>query len=416
MTSLAAQPWLSTPALTRIFDLLAEDGGEGRVVGGAVRNSLMGLEPGDIDIATTVLPEDVMARAKATGIKAVPTGLAHGTVTLVIDGKPYEVTTLRRDLTTDGRHAEVAFGTDWDEDARRRDLTVNALYVDRQGQVFDAVGGLADLEVRAIRFIGEAEKRIAEDHLRILRFFRFFAWYGSGRPDAEGLRACAKARDSLASLSAERVWAETKKLLSAPDPGRALLWMRQAGVLTAILPETEKWGIDAIPGLVGAEGVFGWPVDPMLRLAAIVPDNPERLVALATRLKLSKNEAALLDAYAQSPTASPDMAETAFDRLIYTNGPTGLTIRTRLAVSAARTASRTDASAMARVGHLSRRLERLESWQKPVFPLSGSDVKAAGIEPGPRIGEILGRLEADWLAGNFCADRAALLERLKGMV
>jgi len=253
MTSVADQPWFQDPALGRVFALLNADGGEGRVVGGAVRNSLMGLAVADIDIATTLLPETVMERAAAAGIKAVPTGIAHGTVTLVIDGRPFEVTTLRTDVETDGRRAKVAFSMDWQSDAERRDLTINALYANASGEVIDLVGGLADIEKRNIRFIGNAATRIEEDYLRILRFFRFFAWYGSGRPDAEGLKASSAARSKLKTLSAERVWSELRKLLSAEDPGRALLWMRQVAVLSEILPETEKWGIDAIPALVSTE-------------------------------------------------------------------------------------------------------------------------------------------------------------------
>ncbi len=236
MSGIAGQSWFSKPGLQRIFSLLNADGGEARVVGGAVRNALMGLPVGDIDMATTLPPQDVVERAKDAGIKAVPTGIDHGTVTLVVDGEGYEVTTLRRDVTTDGRHAEVAFGTDWKEDAERRDLTINALYADASGEVIDLIGGLADIETKTVRFIGDAATRIAEDHLRILRFFRFFAYYGSGRPDADGLRASARAKDKLSTLSAERVWSEMKKLLSADDPSRALLWMRQAGVLAQILP------------------------------------------------------------------------------------------------------------------------------------------------------------------------------------
>ena len=256
--SVAGEAWFNDAALQRLLLLLNADGGEARVAGGAVRNALMGLAVADIDVATTLLPQDVVERAEAAGMKAVPTGIEHGTVTLVIDGTPFEVTTLRRDIETDGRHAKVSFGTDWQADAERRDLTINALYADASGAVVDLVGGLPDIESRTIRFIGDASQRIAEDHLRILRFFRFFAYYGSGRPDADGLRAAARAKDRLSTLSGERVWGETKKLLAAPDPSRALLWMRQAGVLTEILPESEKWGIDGIHPLVAAEAALGW--------------------------------------------------------------------------------------------------------------------------------------------------------------
>ncbi len=240
--NLAHEAWLQDAAVQRVFALLNADGGEGRVVGGAVRNALMGAPISDVDFATTNLPQVVMERAAAAGIKAVPTGIDHGTVTLVIDGRGFEVTTLRQDVETDGRRAKVSFGTDWQADAERRDFTINALYATADGDVVDLVNGLPDIETKTLRFIGDAHQRIAEDYLRVLRFFRFFAYCGSGRPDADGLRASARAKDKLDSLSAERVWSELRKLLAAPDPSRALLWMRTSGVLTAVLPETEKMG------------------------------------------------------------------------------------------------------------------------------------------------------------------------------
>lgn len=416
MTSVAAESWFSQPALKRIFDLLNADGGEVRVVGGAVRNSLMGLEASDIDMATTLLPDEVMKRADAAGIKAVATGIDHGTVTLVIDGKPFEITTLRQDVETDGRHAEVAFGTDWKVDAERRDLTINALYANAAGEVIDLVDGLADIERRNVRFIGEAARRVAEDYLRVLRFFRFFAWYGSGRPDADGLRACAQARSKLSSLSAERVWGEMKKLLSAQDPGRALLWMRQAGVLTAVLPESEKWGIDAIPGLIAAERTLGWKPDPLLRLAAIIPPDAERLSEMAKRLRLSKVEAAYFSTWAAAPTIPAVIADTAFDRMLYRSGAAGLVTRLKLAVAVARQKAEGDPSLLAETARLQRLLARAEAWEKPVLPVSGADVIEAGIPAGPRVRELLQKVEDGWVEGNFNADRATLVARLKALI
>ena len=415
MTSVSSEAWFADPALVRVLALLNSDGGEARVAGGAVRNSLMGLPVADIDIATTLRPETVVERAKDAGIKAVPTGIEHGTVTLVIEGKPFEVTTLRRDVSTDGRHAEVAFGTDWRMDAERRDLTINALYATDDGTVIDLVNGLPDIESRTVRFIGDAAMRIAEDHLRILRFFRFFALYGAGRPDAEGLKACARAKSSLGKLSAERVWSETKKLLAAPDPGRALLWMRQAGVLTEILPETEKWGIDAIPGLIDAEKAFGWMPEPLLRLAAMVPPDGERLKGLAERLRLSKAEAASLQQWARAPEIAPKLAETAFDRLLYRNGPQGPIARLKLALAGARARGLGDGDALAFAGLCQRLLARAEKWQRPSFPLTGADVLAAGVPAGPRVGAVLGALEEQWVKGNFNDGRAKLLARLEAV-
>ncbi|WFR99686.1 CCA tRNA nucleotidyltransferase [Rhizobium tumorigenes] len=416
MTTVAGETWFADAALGQVLALLNSDGGEARIVGGAVRNSLMGLDVADIDVATTLLPDAVVARAKAAGIKAIPTGIAHGTVTLVIDGKPFEVTTLRRDVETDGRHAEVAFSTDWQADAERRDLTINALYATASGEVIDLVGGLADIETRTIRFIGEPATRIAEDHLRILRFFRFFAFYGTGRPDAAGLRACAGARGTLASLSAERIWSEMKKLLGAPDPGRALLWMRQISVLTDILPETEKWGIDAIPALVSTERALGWSPDPLLRLASIVPPDADRLAKLAIRLRLSKAEAARLAAWAAAPVIDDEISDAAFQRLLYGHGAEGIRTRLKLALAVARGKAEGDFAEMARTARIGKLLDRAAGWQKPVFPVSGADALKAGIAAGPRVGGVLGDLERQWVEENFTTDKATLLSRLREMV
>jgi poly(A) polymerase len=416
MNSLAGQDWFEKPALKRIFALLNADGGEVRIVGGAVRNALMDLPVVDVDMATTLTPDVVVARAKAAGIKTVPTGIDHGTVTLVIDGEGFEVTTLRRDVETNGRHAQVAFGTDWQTDAERRDLTINALYANEKGEIIDLVDGLADVETRTVRFIGDAAMRISEDYLRILRFFRFFAHYGSGRPDADGLRASARAKDKLGTLSAERVWSETKKLISARDPSRALLWMRQSGVLSEILPETEKWGIDAIHGLVATEQALGWAADPMLRLAAIVPPDRERLAALAARLRLSKAEAAYLTHWASAPAVDPEMKETVLDRLLYRQGVEGVKTRLKLALASARADLSAGDTAMHKVARLSTLLTRAEKFRKPGFPLSGADVMAAGVEAGPKVGEVLKSLEEKWIDVNFSLDRAALTARLKDML
>lgn len=416
MTSVAGETWFQDTALQRVMALLNSDGGEARIAGGAVRNALMGLAVADVDIATTLRPEVVVERAKAAGIKAVPTGIEHGTVTLVLDGRGFEVTTLRRDIETNGRHAVVEFGTDWKADAERRDLTINALYADAKGEVIDLVEGLKDIETRTVRFIGDASQRIAEDHLRILRFFRFFAYYGSGRPDADGLRACARAKDMLSSLSAERVWTETKKLLGAPDPSRALLWMRQAGVLTAILPETEKWGIDGIHALVAAERALGWKPEPLLRLAAIVPPDVERMAALAKRLRLSNADALKLQQWAATPTPPDEVTDVGFTRLLYRNDRQGMIFRLKLALASARAAAEGDPVAMRKSARLSQLLSMTEKYVKPSFPLSGADVIAAGIPAGKRVGEILKELEEFWISRNFNPERPELAARLENMV
>lgn len=415
MVSVKDEAWFNEPELKTVMQLLNSDGGEARVAGGAVRNSLMGLKIADVDIATDLLPHEVMDRAKAAGLKAIPTGIDHGTVTLVANHRPFEVTTLRRDVETYGRHAEVAFGRDWREDAERRDLTINALYADKDGEVIDLVEGLADVETRTVRFIGKAEDRITEDYLRILRYFRFFAHYGGGRPDAGALKAMTRLKDGLKKLSAERIWTELKKLLSADDPGRALLWMRTTGILTMVLPETEKWGIDEIPGLVAAESVFRWPVNPLLRLAAVVPPDVERLKAMAVRLRLSKEETSFFTGWASSPQIPEKIAATAFARMLYRSGKVGLVTRLKLALSIARAKDENDGAQMAEIGRLQGLLQQAEGWEKPQFPLSGSDLMAAGLEAGPELGRHLKALEEVWVESNFNLEKDALLERLNSL-
>ncbi|NTF08105.1 CCA tRNA nucleotidyltransferase [Agrobacterium rubi] len=416
MSNIAGQDWFSKPSLQRILALLNADGGEARIVGGAVRNALMGMPVGDIDIATTLPPQDVVERAKQAGIKAVPTGFQHGTVTLVLDSEGFEVTTLRRDVETNGRHAQVVFGTDWNEDAQRRDLTINALYADASGEVIDLIGGLPDIEKRNVRFIGEADTRIAEDYLRVLRFFRFFAHYGSGRPDADGLRASARAKDKLSTLSAERVWSEMKKLLSATDPSRALLWMRQSGVLSQVLPETDKWGIDAIHGLVAAEQALGWEPDALMRLASIVPPDEERVAAMTARLRMSNAEAKRLKQWASAPVIDPAITDAAFDRLLYRQGMDGVILRVKLALAAARADVSAGEVAMQKIARFSTLLDRAQRFERPNFPLTGADVLAAGVSPGPKVGEILSELEEKWIEFNFSLDRAALTARLETVI
>jgi poly(A) polymerase len=398
--------WLKNPHLQRMLLVLSEGDEQARIAGGAVRNALLGEPVADVDIATTTLPDETIRRGEAAGFKAVPTGAEHGTITLIAAGRPYEVTTLRADVETDGRRAKVLYGRDWRADAERRDFTINGLYAEADGTVIDLVGGLADIGSRTIRFIGEPERRIREDFLRILRFFRLFAWYGKGRPDADGLKACARLKDGLDGLSAERVWAELKKLLSAPDPSRALLWMRQAGVLSRILPESEKWGIDAVHAMVGAEREFGWPPDAMLRLEAIVPPDSARLMVMAERLRMSKAEAARLTIWAQTQAPPASMSDAGIAGALYRGNPQGLRDRLRLSVAASRGAANDDGAEAYR--HL---LNVAESWNRPVFPVKGGDLKALGAEDGPALGALLRGLENEWIESGFLLGRDALTQR-----
>ena len=403
--------WLGEKHLQRLLGILTEGGEEARVAGGAVRNTLMGQPVADIDIATTCLPDETIRRAEAVGFKAVPTGIEHGTITVVAGGKPYEVTTLRADVETDGRRAKVSFGRDWQADAERRDFTINALYAEADGTVIDLVGGLSDIEARRLRFIGDAEARIREDYLRILRFFRFFAWYGDGRPDADGLKACARLKEGLGQLSAERVWSELKKLLSASDPSRALLWMRQAGVLTSVLPESEKWGIDSIHPLTRAEKDLGWTPDPLLRLEAIVPPDAERMKTLAERLKFSTVEADRLRYWALSAAVEPKTTEGELAKKLYRGDRQGFVDRLRLSLASARARAVEETDALLEAGGFSRLLAFAVKWEKPVFPLKGADLTAIGATPGPKLGEVLKNLEAEWIEAGFAPDRDALIKR-----
>ena len=386
------------------------------VVGGAVRNALLGVPVRDVDVATSRLPDDVAETAGTLGYKVVPTGIAHGTVTVVTPAGPYEVTTYRRDVETDGRHATVAFTDELTADAERRDFTINALYADADGTIHDVVGGLPDIESRTVRFIGDADERIAEDFLRILRFFRFHAHYGRGRPDANGLRSCARNKAGLAQLSPERVWSELRRLLEAPEPGMTMLWMRQTGVLSAVLPESEKWGIDALPGLVSAEHDLGWTPDPMLRLAAIVPPDAARMEALADRLRMSNEERERLAAWARATPPVAQLSEGKLRERLYREGRTGIEDRLRLALASARARAATEDGALEEAGGLVRLLGVAEAWQRPEFPLKGRDLVALGVPPGPEVGERLKALEEAWIASGFDGDRDAMIaSALSGM-
>ncbi len=404
-TTIKGADFLALPAVQQLLALLGGDGEEARVAGGAVRNVLLGHEVKDVDIATTALPSEVIRRCEAAGMRVVPTGIDHGTVTAIVDGEPYEITTLREDMETDGRHALVKFGRDWSHDANRRDFTINGLYALADGTVIDLVGGLDDIRSKTLRFIGDAGLRISEDYLRILRFFRFFAWYGQGRPDADGIRACARLKDNLQQLSAERVWAETKKLLSAPDPSRALLWMRQAGVLTAVLPESEKWGIDAVHGLIRAEAEYGWPADPLLRLEAMVPPYDAKMSDISTRLRLSKTESNRLTQWASAKAVAPSTTDKVLALDLYRGDVQAIIDRLMLGLAAA--LEKADKKAVAGFSH---QLEFAKQWQRPVFPLAGSDMLSAGLDAGPEVGKRLKQLEEKWVASGFTLSKAQLLD------
>lgn len=380
--SLAGQPWLTDPATLRVMAALEAAGGSdsARFVGGSVRNSLVGRPVDDIDIATRLKPEETLAALKKAGIKSVPTGLAHGTVTAVADRKPFEITTLRRDVETDGRRAVVAFTDDWGEDARRRDFRLNALYADRSGHIFDPTGGgLEDALAGRVVFVGDPHQRIEEDHLRILRFFRFFAWYGRDEPDAVGLAACADHADRLSRLSAERVSRELLKLLAAPDPRGSVKAMRRAEVLDRLIP--------AVADLAAFEAIVGLSDDPVLRLSALLPDDPAEVARTAGALRLPRAVEHRLEGAAHGPL-DPRTPPPTLRALVYRLGAEA--VRDRLLRGQAAGGDSADSALAAVAG-----------WTPPRMPVGGREVARLGVAPGPETGRILKAFEDEWVTADF---------------
>lgn len=395
--------WLHQPALRRIFALLDAHGEEARVVGGAVRNALMGLPPGDLDLATTATPDEVMRRARDAGIKCVPTGFDHGTVTLVVDGHPFEITTLREDVETFGRKARVRFGRSWEHDAQRRDFTVNALSVSSDDSVHDYTGGLADIAARRVRFIGDAGRRIAEDYLRILRFFRFHAAYGHGDPDEDGLRACIRGRDGLAQLSAERIRAEMLKLLLAPGALAATQSMADTGLLLRLFGGVSYQ--PAFAGMIAAEATLGLGPDPVRRLAALAVVVREDAERLAIRLRLSNAEARRLDSMAHRWRRFVDLVaqgndDAPFKARLYRLGTARF--QDRVMMGFAQSGADEHAARW-------RDLYRLaETWPVPACPYRAADFIPRGFSPGPALGDVLALAEEYWIAAGFPQDAASV--------
>jgi poly(A) polymerase len=385
---------LAQPSLSRLLDALNGEGEETRIVGGAVRDALLGEPIGDVDLATTALPEDTMRRGRLAGFKAVPTGIEHGTVTLVADGIACEVTTLREDVETDGRRATVRFGRDFDADARRRDFTVNALSLDEAGTVHDPCGGLIDLAARRIRFIGDAGTRIREDYLRILRFFRFHARYGVGPPDADGVRACIAGRGGLAGLSRERVRAELMKLLVAPGAAAALRVMAEAGLLVPMIGRVPHLARFEAVTEGGAEGIH-----PAFRLAALAVGVREDALRLRDELRLSNEEFDRIERIAlaleglsgrDKPATLAQLRHLAH-RIGQDATAAGLVLRAGRGAEAA-------GQAQATIAELAR---------TPPFLPTGRDVIALGVPAGPRVGQVLAAARHAWLEGGAPPDESA---------
>lgn len=384
--------WFSTGGLPRLLGVLDCDGEEARVVGGAVRNELLGVPIVEIDVATTAVPDEVVRRVSAAGFRPVPTGIEHGTVTVVIDKHPFEVTTLRQDVETYGRHAKVEFGRDWKADAERRDFTINALSATRDGTVYDYAHGLDDLAARRVRFIGDASKRIAEDYLRILRFFRFHAAYGSGRLDAAGLAACIAGRDGLEQLSRERVRMEMMKLLVAPHAEPTLTAMADAGLLLRVLgavPYLASFG-----NMVKVEGAAGVEPNAVRRLGALGVAIAEDAERLWQKLRLANNEHDRLASMGEGwRRISPAYGEKAAKVLLYRLRPQNFTDRVLLAWARS-DAKSSDADWMA-LATLPQR------WAAPVFPLKAADFMKRGLPQGPGLGAAIAAAEQAWITAGF---------------
>ena len=379
MTELPDASWRHVNGLDRLLDALGAADGDIRYVGGAVRDTLLGLSVKDIDCATRLLPEESSRRITAAGFKAIPTGIAHGTVTALLPSGPVEVTTLRRDVSTDGRHAVVAFTDEWREDAARRDFTINALSADPlTGEVHDYFGGIADLEAGLVRFIGDPLQRIAEDHLRILRLFRFHARFGKGAPDTAALDACIARANDLMALSRERIADELLKLLSGSDPAPTVRLMFDSGIFRPIIPEIDADGVARLERLIPRERITQLPADPLRRLGALLPNDSAAAATIAQRLKLSKAATRRLE---QAASGS-DGAARALAYRFGTDVASDLLLRGERAVET--------------LG-----LDQLDGWERPRLPIGGGDLIAMGLKPGPTVAATLQAIERQWIAEDF---------------
>jgi len=374
--TLDAAKWRKKRGMKRLLAALGGNEGLTRYVGGSIRDDLLGLPVNDIDLATCIPPDEVIRRLEKAKIKAVPTGIDHGTITAVSDGHPFEITTLRRDVSTDGRRATVAFTDDWQEDAARRDFTINALSADPEtGELFDYFGGLADLEHRHIRFIGDPLQRIAEDHLRILRFFRFHARFDAGEPDNAALKACTARANDLMGLSRERIADELLKLLSVADPSTTVGIMLERGILTPVLPEISAERLSDLKGLIAAERTAGVEPDPLRRLASLLPRDPAVAEAVAARLRLSNKARKRLSCAAGEDGCEPKASayrigiECAVDRLLI-------------------------------AGQVPEAAE-IAAWHVPRLPITGGQLIKRGVPEGPLVAKTLRSIEDEWVAAGF---------------
>jgi len=410
---LPPQDWLTAPETCAVIDALTAYGTDVRFVGGCVRDAMSGRTVTDIDIATPDPPETVINLLQTAGIRAIPTGIEHGTVTAVIDGKTFEITTLRRDVKTDGRHAEVVFTDDWIEDAKRRDFTINTLSATPNGDVYDPFSGISDLAYGWVRFVGRASARVAEDYLRILRFYRFYGSFSQSYADIDALAACRAAASELKSLSGERIRQELLKILLLDDPAELIVRMRRDHILDDILPEIGDINLLRMVNWFETRAIMIEGIEPnaVRHLAVLVDTDRSGARAIADRLKLSNRDAdRLADICAPPIDISPDMGELAehkalrqfghelIEDLSLCNWAREMTINPRL--------PRNRKEAWIAL------LERCQTWQEPTFPISGKDVLALGVVPGPEVGRLLTRVEEWWENSNYQANRQACLNRL----
>ena len=399
--------WMRAAATRAVVDALSADGREVRFVGGCVRDTLLGDSGDDggqldIDIATPDSPERVIALLDKAGIKNIPTGLAHGTITAVVSQQIFEITTLRIDVETDGRHADVAFTDDWQEDAARRDFTMNAVFCTPEGDIYDPCNGIEDLEAGRVRFVGDAERRIEEDNLRLLRFFRFHAWFGEGAPDKNGLAACAAWAPSLAKLSGERIQREMVKLLAAPDPAAAIDIMAANGVLAEVVPGAGDTA--ALRGLQAIEAT----ADPLRRLAALMlpAGNAAAAEMVAARWRLSNEDHERLATLLAPPAdISADLDARALRRELYAHG--GERVIDWLMLAWAGQADGAD--------RFQAMIEEAQQWRPITFPVKGADALALGISAGPQVGEMLDAVENWWIDADFAPARDDCLEKLRAV-
>ena len=386
--------WLTAEATQKVIAALeAARPGSARFVGGCVRNTIMARPVDDIDIATQLVPEDTLKALEAAEIRAIPTGIEHGTVTAIVDHQPFEITSLRRDVETDGRRAVVAFTEDWAEDAQRRDFRLNALYAAPNGEIFDPVGGgYEDAMAGRVIFIGDGDQRLREDYLRILRFFRFNAWYGAGI-DAEGLAACERQRSGLAKIAKERTWKEFKKLLATELPRAAVTAMSASGGLDEVLPGQP--GTDGLHDLELTEQLTGVQPDSMLRLMSLLPRSALAVQQTSQALRLSNDEAARLTMWAADNLPDPvGMKSKELRATLYWHGKQAVVDRAMLAGADVRDL-----------------LAAVRAWRRPDFPITGDDALAAGLK-GRDIGEALSRVAKIWVESDFYLERDALLPLL----